>query len=92
MTSNHVGFELLAQGERENYRVQENSRLCNLSLLQIFFGAFKHQVGDAETQHLIGFFKQFFGLGVVVIQVLAHTDKLCALTGEYECFHFLFIQ
>ena len=79
---------LLAHREREDDRVQEYGGLGDLGLLQVVLGAFKHEVGDAETQHLIGFLKQFFGLGIVVIQVLAHTDELCALTGEYECFHF----
>ena len=88
VTGYHIGLELVAHRERENHRVQEYSGLSDLGLLQVILGAFKHEVGNAETQHLIGFLKQFFGLGVVVIQVLAHTDKLRTLTGEYECFHF----
>ena len=91
VTGNHIGIELVTHRERENHRVQEYSGLSDLGLLQVILGAFKHEVGDAESQHLIGFLKQFFGLGIVVIQVFAHTDKLRTLTGEYECFHCLFI-
>ena len=89
VASNHIGFELVAHGECEDYRVQEYGGLGDLGLLQVILGAFKHEVGDAEAQHLVSLLKQFFGLGIVVIQVLAHTDELCALTGEYECFHCL---
>lgn len=72
--------------------MQEYGRLSDLGLLQVLLSAFKHEVCNAETQHFIGLFKQFFGLGIVVIQVLAHTHKLCALTRKYECFHCLIVS
>ena len=76
VAGNHIGLEFVAHGQRQDYTVQEHCRLRHLGLLQVVLGAFKHQVGDAETQHLIGLLKQLLGLGVVVIQIFTHAHKL----------------
>ena len=70
--------------------MQEDGRLCHLRLLQLIVSTFKHDVGNAVTQDFVSLFKQFFCFRVVVVQVLAHTHKLCPLSGEYKCFHYSF--
>ena len=87
MAGNHVGLELLAECLGKNYGVEEYGWLSNFSLLQLFFCTGKHDVGDAETEHLISLLKHLFSQGIVVVEVLAHSYELCALSGENECFH-----
>ena len=69
--------------------MEEYGRLGHLGLLEVVLGAFKHKVGDSETENFVGFLKKFAGFGVVVVEVFAHTYKLSALAGENECFHYL---
>ena len=45
-------------------------------------------IGYVETKNFVSFLKESTSLGVVVVELLAHADKLCALTREYICFHF----
>ena len=87
MTCHHVGVELVAQCESKHHRVQEDSRLSHFGLTQVFLGAVKHEVGNTESQHFVGFLKQFFGLGVALVEVFAHAHELSPLAGEYKCFH-----
>ena len=68
--------------------MEEYCRLGNLRLLQIVVGSLEHNVGDTVSQNVVSLIKQFFCLNVVFVQVLAHTYKLCSLSGEYKCFHF----
>ena len=67
--------------------MKEDSGLSHLGLTQVLIGAFKHQVGDAESKNLVSLLKHLLSHGVVVIQVFAHTYKLGTLTGKYNCFH-----
>ena len=69
--------------------MQEYGGLCHLGLFQIFVSTLKHDVGNAITQNLVSLLKQFFCLLIVVVQVLAHTYKLCSLSGKNKCFHYL---
>jgi len=61
MAGHHIGFKVIAQGLGQGNGVQKNSRLGDFRLTKGFFGAFKHDIGNAETQDGIGLFKQ--GLG-----------------------------
>lgn len=67
--------------------MQEYRRLSHLGLLQVIFRTFKHEVGDAEAEHLIGFLKHVMGEAAALVEVFAHTHKLGTLTREYKCFH-----
>ena len=92
MACHHIGLELFAQTEGTDNAVEEDGGLRHLRLLQFLVSAFKHNVRDAKTEDIIGLFKKFLGGGVLLVQVLAHTYKLCALTGKYKCFHGLVIR
>ena len=73
----------------EDDRVEEDGRLGDCGLTKVFVRTGKHKVCDAETENIIGALKELAGLGVVVVEVFAHADKLCSLTGKYVCFHCL---
>ena len=67
--------------------MKEYGGLSDFGLFEILVGAVKHQIGDAETEDFVGFFKHLAGHFVGFVEVLAHAHKLCALAGEYKCFH-----
>ena len=87
MSGHHFGFEVVAECLGEDYGVEENGRLGDGGLAKVFVGAVEHEVGDAEAEYFVGFFKQVVGDGVVVVEVFAHSYELCALSGENKCFH-----
>ena len=91
VTSHHSRLELIAQAESRNNRVEEYSRLCNLSFLQLLVGASKHNICNLEAEDLVGLIEKFFCQCVVVVEVLAHTYELRTLTRENKCFHFIFL-
>ncbi len=59
----------------------------DFGLLKVFFRPFKHQVGDAETEDFIGFFKKGVSLRIVVVEVFAHTYELGALARKNISLH-----
>ncbi|CDD83511.1 unknown [Bacteroides sp. CAG:462] len=67
--------------------MQEYRRLGYLGLTEVFVRSFEHDVRDAVTENIIGFFKQFLGERVVFIKIFTHTYELCSLSGKYKCFH-----
>ncbi len=67
--------------------MEEHGGLGHFCLLEILFGAVKHEVGDTEAQDIVGFLKHLLGFGALLVQVFAHTYKLRALAGKHECFH-----
>ena len=76
MTANHCWSELVAQAESRDYTVQEYSRLGNISLLQLLVCACKHDISDFEAEDFVGLVKQFFCQWIIVVELLAHADKL----------------
>lgn len=85
----HVGFEFVAHGFSQEYGVDEDSGLSYSCFAEVFVGAFKHEVGDAEAEDVVSFFEEFAGFGVVFVEVFAHSYELSALTGKYECVHMI---
>ena len=71
--------------------MKENGRLRHLGLAQVVVSAFKHHIGNLEFQDVVGFLEHVFGLGEIVVQVLAHPHKLGTLTGENVCFNHISI-
>ena len=67
--------------------MQEYGRLGNLCLLQCLGIAFKHDIGQTEAKYLVGLLHHFLCYFIALVQVLAHTCKLCSLTGKNKCFH-----
>ena len=70
--------------------MQEDGRLRDLRLLQLLVGTAEHDVRDAVAKDVVGLLEKFFRYWVVVVELLAHTDELCPLSGEYKCFHIYF--
>ena len=87
MTRHHVRCRNFIRHKVSNHRMEKDGRLRDFRLLQILLGAAEHHIGDAETEHRIGFFKQFLCRQIIVVQVFAHSDKLRPLTGENVCSH-----
>ena len=85
VSGHHVG--LLAAFDGGNHRVEEHGRLSDVGAAKVFVGAVEHEVGDTEPEYIVCFFKKVAGRGRCLVQVLAHTDKLRALTGKNVCFH-----
>ena len=72
--------------------MEEYGRLGDFGLFQLFVCAFKHNVCDAETEDLVGFLKHFVSHLVGVVQFFAHSYELGTLSGEYKCFHYIWIK
>src|ERR1700744_4641189 len=70
---------------KQYYGMQKNSRLGYAGLFKLLICAAKHNIGNAETKYLIGLFKIFLCERVLFIKALAHSRKLCTLTGKYVC-------
>ena len=87
MSGYHVGLEAVAEGFCEDYGVEEYCGLGHFGLLEVVFSAFKHEVGDAEAEDFVCFFKEFACGGVVVVEVFAHAYELCSLAGKNKCVH-----
>ncbi len=95
MSGHHVGVEVASHGLGKYYRVEEYGGLCDFGLLEVFVGAFKHYVSDAEAEYFVGFLKHFVRCGIVVVEVFAHADKLGTLARKNKCFHkitFMFVS
>ncbi len=90
MSGNGIGFDAESLGHDD--RVQEYGRLRHFGLFQFFGRAGEHDVRDAETEDFVRFFEQFLCGGHVVVQILAHTDRLGALAPENVCVFHLFLQ
>ena len=71
--------------------MEEYGGLGYLGLFEFVVSSGKHYVGDAETEYLVCFLKEFVSCGIVVIQIFSHTYELCSLSGKNECFHKSFI-
>src|SRR5687767_6015582 len=84
MTGYHIGLKI-ANALICNDRMQENRRLCNLRLFQIFFASIEHDVGYPEFQDLIRLFEKLFSKNTVFVVVLAHAGKLGPLTRKNKC-------
>lgn len=82
MSGHHVGVEVAAHGLGKYHRVEEYGGLCDFGLLEVFVGAFKHYVSDAEAEYFVGFLKHFVRCGIVVVEVFAHADKLGTLAEK----------
>ncbi len=87
MSCHHVGAEISTEALGQKYGMDKDGGLCYFCLFEIFRCAFEHQVGDAEAEDFVCFFKEFAGFGVVVVEVFAHAYELGALPGENVCFH-----
>lgn len=83
----HVGTEVSAEGGGEHHGVEEDGGLGDARLAEILVGAGKHEVGDAESEYVVGLVEELACAGIAVVEVFAHAGELCALAGEYECFH-----
>ena len=91
VTSHHSGLEVVAHADSCYHAMQEHGRLCHLRLLQLFCRTIEHDVGDSEAKYFVSLVEEFASLFVLLIQILAHSNKLGALSGEYKCFHFSFL-
>ena len=79
------GIGLHAQRLGHDHRVEEYGGLGDAGLLQFFVRTGEHDVGDAETEDLVGFLEEFLRSRNVVVEVFAHSDGLGALAREYVC-------
>src|SRR3546814_8411268 len=68
----HIRRKPISKCLRQNDRMQENSGLCYVRLLQLFIGTAKHHVRNTEAQDFVGLFKQEFGFIAMTIEVFAH--------------------
>ena len=91
VSGGHFGLKIFPHAECGDDRVEVYGRLGHFRLAEVFVGTFKHDVGDAETEDIIGFFKQFLGEWVCVIEFFTHSYKLCSLSGKYKCFHIVYL-
>ena len=46
---------------------RQDSRLCIIGLHEFFIGTFKAELGQGETQSVVGFFKKLFDNGICVV-------------------------
>src|SRR5690606_30265635 len=70
--------------------MKKHGRLSDTGLLQVFFCATEHYIGNAKLQNLVCLFEQFLGKCAVVVMFLPHPWKLRALARENICvFHVL---
>ena len=67
--------------------MKEHGGLGDVGAAEVFVSALKHEVGDAEAEDFVGFFKEIAGGFVGLVEVFAHSYELGALTGKYESFH-----
>ena len=67
MATHHVGHELAAHIGGKDDGVEENGRLGDFGLFQVFGGAGKHEVGDAEANNLVGLLKEVAAVLAVVV-------------------------
>ena len=91
VTGHHVGLEISSHTKCADHTVQEHGRLRDLGLLQLLVCSAEHDVGNAETENVIGFFKKLLGNGMLFIQVLAHAYELRALSGKNKCLHIIIV-
>src|SRR5690554_748772 len=82
----HIRLEAFAQRFGQYYRMKKDGRLGYFGLPQVFVCSFKHEVSNPKSQDVVGLFKQFFGQGRLLVKVLAHSNKLCPLSGKYISF------
>ena len=71
--------------------MEEHGRLRHLGFLQLLVRSCKHDTGYLEAKNLVCLVEKFFCQRVVLIEFLAHADKLRSLSWEYKCFHLLSI-
>src|SRR3546814_17236317 len=64
----HIRRKPISKCLRQNDRMQENSGLCYVRLLQLFIGTAKHHVRNTEAQDFVGLFKQEFGFIAMTIE------------------------
>ena len=83
----HFRFKIISHAQCADYTMQKNCGLCNLCLLQLIIGSGKHNIGNPVTKNIVSFLKKFFCQRVIVVEVFAHTYKLCSLSGKNKCFH-----
>ena len=88
---NHRRLEVVAEADGLDDAVEEDCRLCHLSLLEFVVGSFEHDVGYPVAKYFVGFFEKLLGFRIVVVQVFAHTCELCSLSWENKCFHFFLL-
>ena len=68
--------------------MQEDGWLRDVRRAQVLVRSFEHDVGNAEAKDFVGFFHHFTRLGVVLIEIFAHSRELGTLAGEHVCsFH-----
>ena len=91
VTSNHSWLEFLTQAKSRDNRMEEYSRLGNLSFLQLIVGSGEHDISNLEAENLVGLIKKFFCQCVVIVEILTHTYELRTLSRENKCFHFILI-
>ena len=63
----------------------QNGRLGILCQAQFLFRPIKAHFSNGKSQCVIRFRKHLFCAGVVVVKILAHTNFLGTLSGEYKC-------
>ncbi len=54
-------------------------------MLELFFRAFETEAAELEAQDFICFIEEVAGALELVVQILAHADRLGALAGKHEC-------
>ena len=64
MTRNHIRFCIL-QSFKCNYRMKEDSRLCNFCFFQFFLSSIKHYITNIKTKNIICLFKKRFAFSFV---------------------------
>ena len=64
------------------HAVQEDRGLGHLGLFQVLLGPLEHDIGDVEAEEVVGMLEPDARVAVTIVQVLAHTGELAALSGE----------
>ena len=67
--------------------MQEDSRLGDLGLLEIFRSTAEHYVGNGKSEYLICPLKHPAGCFIAFVKVFGHPGELGALTWKHICFH-----
>ena len=87
MASDHVGLKGIAQSLRQHNRMNEDGGLGHRGLLEVFWAAIEHGIGNVKAEDFIGQFETRFQSVRMIVQVFSHSGKLGALAREYVCFH-----
>lgn len=92
VASHHRGLHGIltpAKTEGGDDAVEEHCGLGDGGLAKLLVSAVEHNVGNIEAEYFVGFLKKLTGYGMLLIEVVAHSYELGALSGEDICCQFV---